>query len=127
MLVGPDLRKLHPLPSKNRAVLAGKQGAHQAPGAELDGLDLFENFGSDGIGSHEESRVTSHELGTEDAFAGTASSGRLLRDSRLATGDCAHGTLTAPSTRVTTSSVVTSSASASKVSTIRWRRTSGAR
>ena len=95
VLVGPDLGELHPLPSEYGAVLAGKQGTHQPPGAELDGFDLLQDFGSD--------RIAGHELG-----AGS------------------YGTLTAPSTRVTTSSVVTSSASASKVSTMRCRKTSGA-
>ena len=48
VLVGPHLGELHPLPSEDRAVLAGEQRADEPAGAELDGLDLLQDFGGDG-------------------------------------------------------------------------------
>jgi hypothetical protein len=48
VLVGPDLGELHPLPPENGTVLAGEQRAHEPAGAELDGLNLLEDFGRDG-------------------------------------------------------------------------------
>ena len=44
-LVGAHLGELHPLPAEDRAVLAGEQRADEPAGAELDALDLLQDFG----------------------------------------------------------------------------------
>ena len=50
VLVRAHLGELHPLPAEHRAVLAREQRADQPAGAELDALDLLEDFGGDGHG-----------------------------------------------------------------------------
>src|SRR2546425_9547522 len=105
LLVGADFCELDALPPEDRPVLACEQRIDQAAGAELDPLDMAEHF------------------------RGHGPAARLDRGPHLLAAlwsSVLHGTPTASRMRAITWSASMSSASASNVSSTRWRSTSNA-
>src|SRR5690606_6966659 len=99
-LVLADLGELHPLSAEHALVLAAEDRCHDAARAQLDLPHLAQ-------------------------YVPCRRRCCLRRGLGRAAQPADHGTSTAAKTRVTMSSDVTSSASASKLVMIRWRSTSG--
>src|SRR5262249_125293 len=105
LLVGPDFGELDPLAAEDRPVFAGEEGVDEVARPQLDPLHLLEHVGGHGPPARAHRRP--------HLFAALWPPVR-------------HGTPTASRILAITRSVSMSSASASNVSSTRWRSTSKA-